>query len=389
MNNLYDVLETCLQEIENGAEIEAVLLRHPEYADELRPLLEASLGAKKMSAPEPSNDVVRKNRAKILQHAAELRESKVKPAIRVNWIVPLRRLASTLAILILVFASGISLVGAASTSLPGENLYPVKRSWEGLQLLFTFNADLRDALKVKHENERIEELHELFANGRSAEVTFSGLVTRQTDTGWLVAGFPVVISSQTDLPSQPVPVNSAVRVEGSTQPDGSVLATSIELLPPGASLPEVEDEPGEDGDSQDEVESAPESEGETPEIAATQTSEANEIEFDGTLDILNGDFWTINGVPSDVSNAEIIGTPAVGAAVIVEGFFDTNGVFVVTKIKFEEGKSNNDNGSNSNDDTSGDHDNNDNGNDNNSNNDNDNSNDNDNDDDNDNDNDDD
>jgi hypothetical protein len=379
MNNLYDILETCLQEIENGAEIEAVLLRYPEYADELRPILEASLGAKKMSAPSPSADVVRKNRAKVLQRAAEMREAKVKPVVRVNWIVSLRRLASTLVILILVFVSGTSLVGAASTSLPGDNLYPVKRSWENLQLLFTFNARLRTALEVEHENERIEELRELFADGRSAEVTFNGLVTRQTDTGWLVAGIPVVISPQTDLPAQPVQVNSAVRVQGLTQTDGSVLAQTIRLLPPGEGLPDVEDENDGESESPNDNESRPAPVIETPAIIPSLTPAAGEIEFDGTLDVLNGDFWTINGVPSDVSNAEVIGTPVVGAAVTVEGFFDENGVFVVTKIKFEEDKSGSGDGSNSNDDNSGDTNNNDNGNDSQNGNDNNNGNDNDND----------
>ena len=376
MNNLYDTLETCLKQIENGAEIESVLQNYPDLADELRPILQASLGAKKLSAPVPSADVLRKNRAKILQRAAELRESKVMPAVRLNWLVPLRRLVSTLAILVLVFASGTSLVGAASTSLPGENLYPVKRSWESLQLLFTFNAKFREALEVEHENERIEELRELLADGRSAEVTFSGLATRQTDTGWLVAGVPVVISPQTDLPAQPLSDRSAVRVVGSTQPDGSVLAMRIELLPPGSSLPEVEDVPGQEDDSLNEIESTLESGEDAPEFVATQTPEADDVKFDGTLDILNEDFWTINGIPSDVSAAEIIGTPAVGAAVTVEGFFNERGEFVVTKIKFDEEQSNS-GGSNSNDDNSGDNASNDNENSNDNSNDNSNNNDND------------
>ncbi len=379
MNNLYDVLETCLHEIEHGAEIETVLLRYPEYADELRPLLEASRGAKQISVPEPSDDVTRKNRAMILQRAAELRESSAATHVRIDWFAPLRRLATTLAVLFLLFASGTSLVGAATTSLPGENLYPVKRSWENLQLWFTFNTALRDALEVKHENERIEELRELITNGRAAEVTFSGLVTRQTATGWLVAGFPVVISPQTDLPAQTVQVSSAVRVKGSTQPDGSVLAKSIEVLPPGSSLPDIEDEDGPENDN----ESISDSGGETPISVSTQTPGVGEVKFDGNLDILNGDFWTINGVPSDISGAEIVGIPTVGAAVTVEGFFDENGVFVVTRIKFEEDKSSNDNGSNSNDDSSGNENNN--NNDNSSDNNNDNSNENDNDDSNDND----
>ena len=30
MNNLYDVLEICLQELENGADMESVLARYPD-----------------------------------------------------------------------------------------------------------------------------------------------------------------------------------------------------------------------------------------------------------------------------------------------------------------------------------------------------------------------
>ncbi len=344
-NQLIDALEVCLQEIENGAEIESVLLRYPDLADELRPILETSLRARALSVPEPSAESMRKYRAKILQRAAEMREAKIKPAPRHSWIAPLRRLAATLAVLLIVFASGTSLVGAASTSLPGDELYPVKRSWENLQLFFTFNAELYKALEVEHENERIEELRELLATRRSAEVTFSGVVTRQTGTGWLVAGIPVTISPETDLPTQPVQVNSPVRVVGVSQADDSVLALRIDLLPPGASLPVVEDDVQDDGD-----ESISESGDDAPEAVTTQTPEPPEIVFDGTLDVLDEEFWTINGVSADVSDAEVEGTPAVGAPVIVEGYFNEDGVFVVTRIIFpEEDANNNDSGSNSND----------------------------------------
>ena len=39
MNNLYEALEICLQDLEQGAEIETVLFDYPELADELRPSL--------------------------------------------------------------------------------------------------------------------------------------------------------------------------------------------------------------------------------------------------------------------------------------------------------------------------------------------------------------
>ena len=73
-NNLYDILEICLQEIENGVDIEVILARYPEFAEELRPILQASMNAKQMAASEPSSEVVRRNRAKLLQHAAQMRE---------------------------------------------------------------------------------------------------------------------------------------------------------------------------------------------------------------------------------------------------------------------------------------------------------------------------
>ena len=43
MNNLYDALEICLQEIEKGSDLEAAIQRFPALADELRPILQTSL----------------------------------------------------------------------------------------------------------------------------------------------------------------------------------------------------------------------------------------------------------------------------------------------------------------------------------------------------------
>ncbi len=372
-NNIFDALEICLQEIENGADLESVLLRFPELADELRPILETSVTARELSAPAPSADVVRRNRARILQRAAEMRESGVKSVLSFNLFAPLRRAASTLVIVALVFASGTSLVGASSTSLPGDNLYPVKRSWEAMQLVFTFNARLRDALEVEHENERLEELQELFASGRSAKVMFSGVVTLQSDSGWLIAGIPVIVSPETHLPGAPVTVNSAVQVEGVAQTDGSVLATSIELLPSGANLPEYEDDHNGD-ENANEDESQAENENEAPVIVVTSTPVSQtpepETQFNGVLDVLDEEFWTINGINADITTAEVEGSPAVGAAVIVEGFFNEEGVFIVTKIKFIEPNTNTggSSGSNNNGNDSG---NDNNGNDNNDNDDND------------------
>ena len=42
MNKLFDALETCLQEMEDGADLDLVLSHFPEFAAELRPILKTA-----------------------------------------------------------------------------------------------------------------------------------------------------------------------------------------------------------------------------------------------------------------------------------------------------------------------------------------------------------
>lgn len=366
MNNLYDVLEICLQEIETGADVDTVLFRYPEYAEELRPILEASVKAKSIASPEPSTDVMRRNRARVLQHAAQMREAKVQPSRRL-WSVPLRRMLVSLAVIAALFISSTGLVRAASTTLPGDNLYPVKRTWEGMRIFFTFDSMAREALEVEHENERLEELYELFARGRAAEVDFAGLVTRQNGDLWLVAKIPVIVSAQTDLHDGPVAVGDAVRVRGVSQADGTVLAERIDILDEGVALPEVDDddEPEieiDNSGNENENESIDDNSGKgsgdkTPVVKPTETrkpqSEPEKTTVEGKVDSVNGNIVVVNGEPMDISNAEIKGIPAPGAEVKVEGYYDENGVFIVTKIEFRSKNSGGDDGSNSNENDNG------------------------------------
>lgn len=365
MNNLYEVLEICLQELEHGADIESVLFRYPDLADELRPILETSVDASKMAVPAPSDEVVRRNRAKVLQHAAQMREANIQPSRRI-WFTSLRRLAVTLAVLTVLFASGTGLVRAASTTLPGDNLYPVKRTWEDVLVAFTFNGQQRDALEVEHENERLQELQDLFAEGRSAKVDFAGSVTSQNGNDWVVSTVPVVVSTQTEIrdQGQGIAVGSAVRVKGQTQGNNIVLAERIELLPAGAKLPEVPDEPEIEQENhqgsnlQNEDNSGKGSEGETPIVGETKSLESEfepkDESLNGNVNSMEGNVWNVNGIPMDVSSAEIKGTPSVGASVKVEGYYDSNGVFIVKKIEFENSASGTDTGSGSNDSSNND-----------------------------------
>lgn len=359
MNNLYDVLEICLQDIEAGADIESVLFRYPDLADELRPILETSMQAKGLAVSNPSATVVMRNRAKLLQHAAQMREAKVQPSRRL-WSVPLRRALVSLAVIAALFMSGTGLVRAASTTLPGDGLYPVKRTWEDILTAFTFNIQMRQALEIAHENERLDELYEIFAEGRSVQVDFAGLVTRQNGDLWLVSKIPVVISAQTDLRDPLIQIGDAVRVRGFTQTDGTVLADRVELLSEGMPLPEVDDddlpeieqEKPEAAENDNEDNSGEGSEGEEPNVEETNipepASDPEKISINGTVDSIHGNILIVNAQPMDIGTAEIKGTPTVGARVKVEGYFGADSVFIVTKIEFISSDTNSGSSTNSN-----------------------------------------
>ena len=83
MNKIFDALEICLKEMENGADLETVLARFPELAGELRPILRTSQKARSISPAAPSQEVMRRGRARLMQRAAEMRESRVAPRARV------------------------------------------------------------------------------------------------------------------------------------------------------------------------------------------------------------------------------------------------------------------------------------------------------------------
>ena len=233
MNNLYDILEICIQELENGADMDALLARYPSFAGELRPILKASVEARSM-AQEPSPEAVRRGRAKLLQRASEMREAKFAPRKRV--IPFFQRLAISFTMTALFLASGTGLVGASSTALPGENLYPVKLTWENVRLFFTFDHATREMLEHTFGNERLHEVSELLNEGRHETIQFSGIYMKVTDLHY-VSGIQVAILDTTSLPVDELVNGVAVTVTGRTNAAGFVDAESIQLLPPGTVVP--------------------------------------------------------------------------------------------------------------------------------------------------------
>ena len=331
---LFDALETCLQALEQGETIDAALARFPALAADLRPILETSLHARTLGGLPLPEGIQHRGRARLLQRAAEMREAKHAP--RRSWLVQFRPLAVAL-MLVVFFLSGTGLVRASSVTLPGDSLYPIKRTWEDVRLLFTFEKVQRVNLEMEYETERLGEIGELLAEGRIEPISFSGYVTAQTDSQWTVSGIPVAITAQTVLSGEPVTVGTAVTVYGMTTLAGSVEAHSINTVPAGTPIPtpkpEDENEPDDDegGESLQETEPRASSDNEANDSGQdSQSGEKSKVE--GVIQSISGDIWIINGQSVDVNGAEIVGAPAPGATVTIEGYVDANGVFVATNV---------------------------------------------------------
>ncbi|MEP7134932.1 MAG: DUF5667 domain-containing protein [Chloroflexota bacterium] len=357
MNNLYDILEVCLEELDNGVGLEDILARYPDKVAELRPMLQAAFIAQQESVPAPSQNVVMRNQAKVLQRFDQVWDA--KPASRSRFPSLQWRMVGFALLLIMFFLSGTNLVRASFDSLPGDSLYPVKLSWEKTTLLFTFDAHTRQDLQLKYNDERLKEVTQLFASGRTSHVEFVGVVTLQRDEAWQVANIPVIVSAQTDLPVRVIQSGDLVRVIGVTRGDGFVLAERIELVTVGALVPtqlSVETEQPLTTPQPENENINFGSETETPIVHGTETATptlAPKIEsFEGILIAIDQTVWKIDAVIVEAGQAEIKGVPVIGATVKAEGYFGPDGIFVATKLEIIS-KGSNDNNSNSNNSTNG------------------------------------
>jgi hypothetical protein len=218
-----EIFEECLLQLQEGIPLEKVLGSHPEQAEELRPLLKT---ARRLSqaAEAPPAQIQQRSRAGFLEKAARL---SFRKKISVWQRTSLRLAMAVMLALVLVFSGIWGVTQTSASSLPGDSLYPVKRSVENVRLQFAPNDSIRLILRQEFEQRRKSEVQQLINDKRSAPVTFSGAVERNASGGWTVNGIPVEIpnSDQEEL-SQ----GHEVEVEGVSGDDGRVWATVVQSI---------------------------------------------------------------------------------------------------------------------------------------------------------------
>ena len=342
MTELYDALENCLEAIARGASIENALRRYPKLSAELRPLLEASIMARQSARVHVPLDVRKRGRERLLQQVRAEGDSRSAQRRRMIPMLPRIALTGIMAVALVLTSTG--LVSASSGSLPGQQLYPVKRTWESVRLWLVFTPEERDILQSDYEQERLNEISELLVKRMEAPISFSGLLARQTDGNWLISGIPVSVSPSTALSGKPIPDGAPVIVVGTTGINGEVNAQQIQLLQPGSALPPFEpSHKGENGDS-----GIPQPPGSSlgpvvPPTPRTQPSEEQQTtyEFSGVVQSIQGNTWQINGQMVSLGNAAITGQVKVGSIVKFQGYYSPDGRFIVTSVQYRTGNSDN------------------------------------------------
>ncbi len=331
MNNIFDALEICLQELENGTDMEAVLARFPDLAGELRPILKASEKARSLSAAEPSEDAIRRGRARLMQRAAEMRESRVAPRKRV--IPAFQRLALSFSLAALLLMSGTGLLNASASALPGESLYPVKRTWEGLRLLLIFNEEARKVLEDEFEDERLHEVNELLTEGRHESIQFAGIYMQVNGVDY-ISGVRVILPSSSQIPAH----GSPVIISGQTNADGFVEIVSLDQLPEGSIVP---------------MGTPIEVELENESASGNESPEANVryYEIEGTLQTITTSTLVINGLTVHLDETSVEGELCPGIEVEAIGYTAEDGKFVITEIKAKGACSNDEGNGNANSNT--------------------------------------
>jgi hypothetical protein len=366
-NNLLDALENSLRMMQEGSDLESCLVRYPELADELRPLLLASLDANSVADSEIPAEVIKRSKAKFLNAAAELREQKI--VRKTFFAFPMRRtfqlsFAALLVILFLAGAGGTGLVSASSGSLPGDRLYSVKLTWENIQLKLAVNQAEKESLVDRFDQERVVEVNTLIKSQRQQKVEFSGQVEGMFPGQIIVAGVKVEVTPDTRVEGA-VQLGVWARVKGLTQANGAVVAEQIQFLPTqpsGNSGQGNEDHPnpnsgdqnsgegdkGSSGKKQGKTDAPEDTQVATPEPATSNSpSESNSgqnkgestpevlsFEVQGKVDSFNSSVIQMMGKTILIAaTTEIKGNLTPGSFVEVKGYSDPSGNLIALRIE--------------------------------------------------------
>jgi hypothetical protein len=183
------VLNICLDRLQDGDTLDACLASYPSHARQLAPLLRvAAMLETPDSQPMPAEGF-RAGEARFLAYAAQLRARRQQTlpprqgGILSNLLGSTRRLvvASMVSVLLLCGVLSAGTVSAASASLPGSRLYPVKRAAEALVSSVAFTPGLQTRVHLAWADRRLREVEALMARDGVADESALAALEQETE----------------------------------------------------------------------------------------------------------------------------------------------------------------------------------------------------------------
>jgi hypothetical protein len=219
-------LENCLQRMDQAESLDSVLALYPELAAQLRPLLDTAARARSASRESLPQAVLVRQRSRSLALAADLRQGKDRHLVKRRFWRPALTILAVMAILVM---SSKGLLIASAHSIPGDTLYPLKRSVESTQLHLVSDPAKRQLLEQEFGDRRVDETKSLLAHQRIENVDFTGVVSSQSEGKWQVSGISVYVTPHTEI-DEGILVGDEIEVHGATDSGGSVAASQLSLV---------------------------------------------------------------------------------------------------------------------------------------------------------------
>lgn len=236
--DFYAILDDCVTRMSQGDSLEACLADYPDQVTELNPALALSADLMHLSPLEPTTEVLAQGYEAMMETLATQDRpswfsgllsllgqltSPLKPREAGR---PMLALRVAMLLLIILIAGSAFTITASADSLPGDALYPVKRSWENTRLALTFSEPSRQALESRFAQHRREEVQAVLALRRPVTVEFEGRLQATGDVVWLVDGLSVEIGEGTIMRGA-IAVGQEIFVRAQVQPDGKLAALQI------------------------------------------------------------------------------------------------------------------------------------------------------------------
>jgi hypothetical protein len=143
-----------------GESLEDCLLRYPDHAEELEPLLRIVADTREVSRTiEPRPEFKARLRYQTQSRIADKNRRAKDRYMTVGWL-PRWATMTVISLLMLVFAAG-SVYAVSADTVPGDLLYPVKRAGEQVQMFFTFSNEGKAELHAMFASRRVEEIESI------------------------------------------------------------------------------------------------------------------------------------------------------------------------------------------------------------------------------------